>query len=54
MPTRAIILDWPFLIGVTWLATAFLWRGRVTRWQGGVLAAYASYVIGHLPLLLTW
>ena len=27
-------LDWPFLIAVTWLATLFLWRGRVGRSAG--------------------
>jgi cation:H+ antiporter len=51
VPARVIALDWPFLIAVTWLATAFLWRGRVTRWQGVVLlAAYAGYVMAHVLL----
>ena len=40
-------LDWPFLIAVTWLTTAFLWRGRVGRGAGVLLAAYAAYVTLH-------
>jgi cation:H+ antiporter len=45
VPTGVITLHWPFLVGAVWLATGFLWRGRVTRWQGLVLlAAYAGYV----------
>ncbi|MBO0870072.1 MAG: sodium:calcium antiporter [Micromonosporaceae bacterium] len=45
VPTRVIAVDWPFLVGAVWLATIFLWRGRVARWQGLVLlAAYAGYV----------
>lgn len=51
VPTRVIALDWPFLIVVTWLATAFLWRGRVTRGQGVLLlAVYAGYVTAHILL----
>jgi cation:H+ antiporter len=51
VPTRIIALDWPFLIAVTWLATAFLWRGRVTRKQGVILlATYAGYVTAHILL----
>src|SRR5262245_21078010 len=51
VPTRVIALDWPFLVAATWLATAFLWRGRVTRWQGAVLlAAYAAYTTTHVLL----
>lgn len=51
VPTRVIALDWPFLIAATWLATVFLWRGRVTRWQGVLLlAAYAGYIISHVLL----
>jgi cation:H+ antiporter len=42
-------LDWPALVGTTWLATLFLARGRVGRIEGAVLlAAYAAYVIAHL------
>lgn len=42
-------LDWPFLIAVTWLATFFLWRGRVDRGAGALLlGAYAGYVVLHL------
>jgi cation:H+ antiporter len=41
-------LDWPALIIVTWLATIFLWRGRVGR-VGGVLllSAYGVYIMLH-------
>jgi cation:H+ antiporter len=49
VPARVIVLDWPFLVCITWLATAFLWRGRLTRWQGAVLlAAYVGYVVTHI------
>ncbi len=42
-------LDWPFLVLVTWLATVFLWRGRVGRLAGILLlAAYAIYIVLHL------
>lgn len=48
---RVRTLDWPFLIGSTWLALLFLWRGHVTRVEGGVLiGAYAVYIILHLIL----
>lgn len=51
VPTQVIVLDWPFLIGVTWLAVAFLWRGQLTRLQGVVLLAiYASYITTHVLL----
>ncbi len=51
VPGRVVALDWPFLVAVTWLATVFLWRGRVARWQGAVLlVAYAGYVAGHVLL----
>jgi cation:H+ antiporter len=51
VPARVIVLDWPFLIAVTWLATVFLWRGRVTRWQGVLLlTGYAGYVTAHVLL----
>lgn len=41
-----IQLDWPYLIGVTWLATIFLARGRIGRVEGAVLvAAYIAYVV---------
>ncbi len=44
-------LDWPTLILVTWLATLFLWRGRVGRGAGLVLVAlYVAYVILHVAL----
>lgn len=45
VPPQIRGLDWPFLIGVTWLATAFLARGRVGRPEGAVLVlAYVVYV----------
>jgi cation:H+ antiporter len=45
--TRA--LDWPFLVGSSWLATLFLWRGGVSRRQGVVLLVlYAGYISAHL------
>jgi cation:H+ antiporter len=41
--------DWPFSIGVTALATLFLWLGGVNRWQGVVLLlAYVGFVTGHV------
>lgn len=41
--------DWPFLIAVTWLATLFLWRGRVGRGAGVILlAAYGTYILAHV------
>jgi len=44
-------LDWPFLVGSTWLATLFLWRGGVSRPQGAVLLAlYAGYAGAHVWL----
>jgi cation:H+ antiporter len=44
-------LDWPFLIASTWLATALLWRGGVSRLQGGLLLLlYAGYVAAHALL----
>jgi len=51
VPTRVTTVDWPFLIAVTGLATVFLWRGGVTRVQGGILlAAYAGYIAVHVLL----
>ena len=44
-------LDWPFLVASTWLAVAFLARGRVGRAEGGaLLALYAIYVAMHVRL----
>src|SRR5262245_16542461 len=44
-------LDWPFLVASTWVAALFLWRGGVSRVQGGVLLAlYAAYVGAHVVL----
>jgi cation:H+ antiporter len=49
VPHRVVTLDWPFLIGATWLATTFLWRGRLTRIQGVVLlAVYSSYIVATI------
>src|SRR5205807_1626891 len=42
-------LDWPFLVVVTFLATVFLWRGRVGRGAGVLLLlAYVAYIILHV------
>jgi len=39
------VLDWPALILVTWVATFFLWRGRVGRGAGLLLLAlYLGYI----------
>jgi Ca2+/Na+ antiporter len=44
-------LDWPVLIAVTWLATLFLWRGRVGHMAGVLLlAAYGAYLTAHVLL----
>jgi cation:H+ antiporter len=49
--TMTRTLDWPFLVASTWLATLFLWRGGVSRHQGGLLlAVYAGYVTAHVVL----
>jgi len=41
-------LDWPALVGATWLATFFVARGRVGRLEGSaLLAVYAAYVVAH-------
>lgn len=51
VPSRVVALDWPVLVGATWLATVFLWRGGVTRRQGlALLAVYAGYVGVHVLL----
>ena len=48
---RVRTLDWPFLVGVTWLAALFLWRGSVGRLAGGaLLAAYLIYIALHVLL----
>jgi Ca2+/H+ antiporter len=42
-------LDWPYLVGVTWLATLFFARGRVGRAEGALLVAlYLVYVVLHI------
>jgi len=44
-----IRLDWPLLVLVTWIATAFLLRGYVGRVAGGVLLfSYVVYVLLHV------
>jgi cation:H+ antiporter len=49
VPHRVIVLDWPFLVGATWLAIAFLSRGRLTRAQGAVLLlCYAGYITASI------
>jgi len=52
-PVRAdplvVRLDWPYLVGVTWLATLFFARGRVARPEGALLVVlYAVYVALHI------
>jgi cation:H+ antiporter len=52
VPSLVRTLEWPFLIGATWLALVFLWRGRVGRLGGSVLLlVYALYVLLHLIVL---
>lgn len=42
-------LDWPALIAVTWIATAFLWRGRVGRKASLLLlTAYGAYIVAQV------
>jgi cation:H+ antiporter len=49
VPHRVIVLDWPFLVGATWLAIAFLSRGRLTRAKGAVLLlCYAGYITASI------
>jgi cation:H+ antiporter len=44
-------LDWPLLILVTWMTTAFLWRGRVGRVAGLLLLlSYVISVVLHVVL----
>jgi cation:H+ antiporter len=44
-------LDWPYLIGVTWLATLFFARGRVGRAEGLLLVGlYGAYIVLHIAL----
>jgi cation:H+ antiporter len=43
------LLDWPFLVGITWVSVVFLARGRVGRPEGALLlVAYALYAALHL------
>lgn len=49
VPPQVRTLEWPYLVGVTWLATAFLARGRVGRPEGVILVlAYVLYVALHV------
>jgi cation:H+ antiporter len=51
VPAHIWTLDWPFLIGSTWLAAFFLWRGGISRLQGSLLVLlYAGYVAAHVLL----
>lgn len=44
--------DWPYLVGVTWLAVFFLARGKVGRIGGALLVvAYALYAALHAFVL---
>jgi len=44
-------LDWPYLIGVTWLATLFFARGQVGRAEGLLLVGlYGAYIVLHVAL----
>lgn len=44
-------LDWPFTVAVTWIATAFLWRGRIGRGAGALLVGcYVLYIALHASL----
>jgi cation:H+ antiporter len=41
VPRLVRVLDYPFLVGASWIATAFLARGRVGRTAGATLVALA-------------
>jgi cation:H+ antiporter len=42
-------VDWPSIVVVTWVATVFLWRGRVGRGAGVLLLVlYGGYVVLHV------
>ncbi|HZC04140.1 MAG TPA: hypothetical protein VE338_00720 [Ktedonobacterales bacterium] len=48
---RMLTLDWPALVLVTWVATVFLWRGRVGRGAGfTLLGLYVIYIAAHIVL----
>jgi cation:H+ antiporter len=42
VPRLSRVLDYPFLVGASWIATAFLARGRVGRVAGATLVALAA------------
>jgi cation:H+ antiporter len=41
VPRLSRVLDYPFLVGASWIATAFLARGRLGRAAGATLVALA-------------
>lgn len=42
-------LDWPFLIGASWLVALALWRGHMGRFTGAILVvAYAGLIALHI------
>jgi Ca2+/H+ antiporter len=55
LPVRAdslvVGLAWPYLVGVTWLATLFFARDRVRCLEGALLVVlYGVYVVLHTVL----
>jgi len=51
VPHLVRTLDWPFLVGATWLALFFLCRGRVGRLEGvTLLLIYGAYIALHILL----
>jgi cation:H+ antiporter len=51
MAPIVVRLDWPYLVGVTWLATLFFARGRVGRTEGLLLVGlYCAYIVLHVAL----
>jgi len=53
VPVHPVVasFDWPFLVAVSSLATLFLWRGGISRWQGAtLLVAYGAFAAGHVVL----
>jgi cation:H+ antiporter len=42
-------LDWPFLVGASWLVALALWRGRMGRLTGAILVvAYVGLIVLHI------
>jgi cation:H+ antiporter len=51
VPTRVRLLDWPFLVASTIVASLFLIRGRVNRLEGAALAGLGvAYVALHVVI----